>query len=116
MSRRLKAVAALVVLVIAGVLYMTVSGLSLDERRDIGATEAAIERSVPDGSRRDVSAAVDRLIEICRANPDALYDGRSMRDVLRDASGDLRRHWPHLADRLPWESERGLGPSDLGMP
>ena len=114
MSRRVKAVAALVVVVIAGVLYMSVSGLSLGERRDIGAAEAAIERNVPDGSGRDLRAAVDRLIEICRADPDALYDTRSMREVLRDASGELRLHWPHLADRLLWESERGLGPVDVG--
>ena len=116
MSLRVKAVAALVVLVIAGVLYLIVSGLSLDERRDIGAAEAAIERNIPDGSSRQVRAAVDRLIEICRTHPDALYDGRSMREVLRDASGDLRRHRPHLADRLLWESERGLGPVDVGTP
>jgi hypothetical protein len=61
-----------------------------------------------------VRAAVDRLIEICRANPDAQYDTRSMREVLRDASETLRRYWPHLADRLLWESERGLGPIDVG--
>jgi len=42
-----------------------------DERRDIGAGEAAIERNVPDGNRQEVRAAVDRLIEIGRANPDA---------------------------------------------
>ena len=116
MSRRVKAVTALVVFVIAGALYVNVSGLSLGERRDIGAAEAAIERNVPDSRRRDLRAAVDRLIEICRADPDALYDSRSMREVLRDASGELRRHRPHLANRLLWESERGLGPVDVGTP
>ncbi len=114
MSLRVKAGAALVVLVIAAVGYVVVSGLSLDERRDIGAAQAAIERNVPDGSRQEVREAVDRLIEIGRGNPDAQYDTRSMREVLSDASDVLRRYWPHLADRLLWESERGLGPVDVG--
>ena len=92
MSLRVKAGAALVVLVIAGVGFLIASGLSLDVRRDIGAAEATIERNLSDGSRQEVRAAVDRLIEICRAKPDAQYDGRSMREVLRDASDALRRY------------------------
>jgi hypothetical protein len=114
MSLRVKAGAALVLLVIAGVVLLVASGLSLGERRDIGAAQAAIETNIPDGDRQEVRAAVDRLIEICRANPDAQYDTRSMREVLRDASETLGRYWPHLADRLLWESERGLGPIDVG--
>jgi hypothetical protein len=116
MSRRVKARAAVGFLVIAGVVFLIASGLSLDERRDIGAAEATIERNVPDGSRQEVRAAVDRLIEIGRSKPDAQFDTRSMREVLRDASDALRRYWPHLADRLLWESERGLGPVDVGTP
>jgi hypothetical protein len=116
MSRRAKAGVALVVLVIAGVVLLIVSGLSIGERRDIGAAEATIERNIPDGSRQEVRAAVDRLIEICRANSDAQYDTRSMREVLRDASDALRPHWPDLANRLLWEADRGLGPVDVGSP
>jgi hypothetical protein len=116
MSRRVKVGAGLVVLVAAAVLYVLVSGLSLGERRDIGAAEATIERSVPDGNRRELRAAVDRLIAICRAQPDALYDTRSMREVLRDASETLRGHRPHLANRLLWEADRGLGAVDVGTP
>ena len=59
--------------------------------------------------------AVDRLIKTCPAKPDAQYDGRS-REVLCDASDALRRYRPQLADRLLWESERGLGPTDVGTP
>ena len=116
MSLRVTAGVALALGVIAAVVYLLVSGLSLDERRDIGAAEATIERSIPDGGRRDVRAAVERLIEICRAKPDAQYDGRTMREVLRDASGALRRHSPPLANRLLWEADRGLGPVDVGTP
>ena len=116
MSVRVKAGAALVLLVIAGVVLLIASGLSLGERREIGAAEAAIERNIPDGNRQEVRAAVDRLIEICRANPDSRYDTRSLREVLREASDDLRPHWPHLADRLVWEADRGLGAVDAGTP
>ena len=52
MSLRVKAGAALVVLVIGGVVFLIASGLSLDERRDIGAAEATIERNISDGSRQ----------------------------------------------------------------
>ena len=86
MSLRVKAGVALVLGVIAAVVYILVSGLSLDERSDIG------------------------------AKPDAHYDGRTMREVLRDASGALRRHSPPLANRLLWEADRGLGPVDVGTP
>jgi hypothetical protein len=116
MSRRVKAGVALVLVAIAGVVLFIATGLSLDERRDIGAAEDAIERNVPDGNEQEVRSAVDRLIEIQRANPDAQYDTRSLRDVLSDASETLRRYWPDLADRLLWESERGLGPVDVGTP
>jgi hypothetical protein len=116
MSLRIKAGAAVGILAIAAVVFLLASGLSLDERRDIGAAEATIESNVPDGSRPKVRAAVDRLIEIGRAKPDAQFDTRSMREVLSDASDALRRYWPDLADRLLWESERGLGPVDAGTP
>ena len=117
MSRWVKAGAAVVgILVIAGAAFLIVSGLSLGERRDIGAAEATIESNAADGGDQAVRAAVDRLIEIGRAKPEAQYDTRSMREVLRDASDALRRTRPNLADRLFWESERGLGPVDAGTP
>jgi hypothetical protein len=116
MSPRVKAGAALGLLVFIGVVLLIASGLSLGERRAIGAAEAAIERNVPDGDRQEVRAAVDRLIQICRANSDAQYDTRSMREVLREASATLRPYWPHLANRLLWEADRGLGPVDAGTP
>ena len=47
MSLRVTAGVALALGVIAAVVYLLVSGLSLDERRDIGAAEATIERSIP---------------------------------------------------------------------
>lgn len=123
MSWRVTAVALLVVAVIAGVIVLTGSGLSSDERRDLATAEAAIANSGLDGRTEEVRAAVNRLIDIFRAKPDADYDGRPMHEVLADASGDLRPYRPHLADRLQletnrflWERDRGKGPVDVGGP
>jgi hypothetical protein len=123
MSRRVTAVALLVVGVIAGAIVSIRSGLSSDERRGVAAAEAAIATSGLDRRPEEVRAAVNRLIEIFRARPDAEYDGRSMHEVLVDASSDLRPYRPRLADRLQlesnrllWERDRGKGPVDAGLP
>ena len=123
MLRRATALAVLVVAVIAGAIVVTGSGLSIDERRDVATAEAAIATTGVDGRSERARAAVNRLIEIFRAKPDAEYDGRSMGEVLADASRDLRPYWPQLADRLQRESsrllserDRGKGPVDVGLP
>ena len=36
------------------------------------------------------SNAVDALIALCRENPDATYDGRTMRQVVEDGANTLR--------------------------
>ena len=123
MSRRVTAVALLVVAVIAGGLVFTESALTNDERRDVAAAEAAIAASGLHRRTGEARAAVDRLIEIFRAKPDADYDGRSMHEVLAEASRDLRPYRPRLADRLQLETrrllaerDRGKGPVDVGQP
>lgn len=110
MSRRATAIAVLVVAVTAGATVFTGSGLSADEKRDVAAAEAAIASNGRDGRTEEVRAAVDRLIEIFRAKPDAEYDGRSMHEVLVDATRDLRPTWPHLADRI----QLGTQPTPVG--
>jgi hypothetical protein len=123
MSRRATVLAALVVAVIVGVIVFRGSGLSSEERWDVAAAEAAIATSGADSRTEEARAAVNRLIEIFRAKPDAEYDDRSMHEVLVDADRDLRPYWPQLADRLEWERnrllwerERGKGPVDVGQP
>lgn len=123
MLRGATALAVLVVAVIAGAIVLTGSGLSVDERRDVATAEAAIAPTGVDGRSARARAAVDRLIEIFRAEPDAEYDGRTMGEVLADAARDLRPYRPWLADRLQRESnrllserDRGKGPVDVGLP
>jgi hypothetical protein len=46
------------------------------------------------------SNGVDLLIEMARANPDARYDGETMRQVLSDQASDLDPCLPDLSRRL----------------
>jgi hypothetical protein len=114
MSRRVTAVALLVAGVITGAIVSTGSDLSSDERRDVAAAEAAVASSALHRRTEEERAAVNRLIEIFQAKPDAEYDGRSMYEVLVDASRDLRPYRPHLAERLQLESNRLLWERDRG--
>jgi len=123
MWRRAAAIVLLVGAVVVGILALTGSGLSRDERRDVAAAEASIATAGLDRRADEERAAVDRLVEIFRAKPDAEYDGRSMHEVLVDASNALRPYRPRLADRLQsetngllWERDRGNGPVDVGQP
>lgn len=123
MWRRATAIAFLVGAVIAGTIVLTGSGLSSDERRDVAAAEASIATTGRDRRADQARTAVNRLIEIFRAKPAAEYDGRSMHEVLVDASNGLQPYWPRLADRLQletnrllWERDRGKGPVDVGRP
>ena len=110
-------IAALVVAATVTGLVVTSGGLSSQQKRDVAAAEAAIASNGREGSVDEVRAAVGRLIDVFRADPDAEYDGRSMPEVLDEASSDLRPHFPDLAarleleqDRLLWERDRGKAP------
>src|SRR5688500_2051577 len=83
MWRRATTIAFLVGAVIAGTIVLTGSGLSSDERRDVAAAEASIATTGQDRRADQARTAVNRLIEIFRAKPDAEYDGRSMHEVAR---------------------------------
>jgi hypothetical protein len=123
MSRRATVLAVVVMAVIAGAIVLTGSGLSGDEKQDVAAAEAAIATTGVDGRTEEARTAVNRLIEIFRAKPEAEYDDRRMHEVVFDASEDLRPFWPQLADRLKlegnrflWERDRGKGAVDVGTP
>src|SRR5262245_3786077 len=51
-------------------------------------------------SYQELVDGVDRLIEIYRAKPDAVYDGKTMRQVLQDAASDLDQDEPDLAAKI----------------
>lgn len=86
--------------------------LTSEENVKVSGAFVAFYATVLDGSQYgDTLQGVDDLIRICRAKPDAMYDGTegevTMRQAVEDAAGILDRYRGELADRLARAAEAG---------
>lgn len=105
-SRRHTATHAIVVVValaLAAGLVVWSSGRDLSGHDELRVAEAntAIAFGPLDGvGIVELMRAVDTLIEVCRAKPDARVDGLTMRQVVADAASALDESHPELARRL----------------
>lgn len=85
------------------------SGLTPDENLDVAQAQVAISLTILHGG--ESRQAVDDLIRICRAKPDAKYDGINgevtMRQLLEDEAARLARYRGALSDRLARAAETG---------
>lgn len=88
------------------------TGLTPDENLDVAEAQVAISFTILNGGEtRQTLQGVDDLIRICRAKPDAKYDGINgevtMRQLLEDESARLARYRGALSDRLGQVAESG---------
>jgi ABC-type glycerol-3-phosphate transport system substrate-binding protein len=95
----LRALAALVALaVIAG---CGGASFTSDEELSIAEARVAISHLVLDGSDYGKTLrAVDDMIALYRAKPDAEYDGLTMRQHLQDMASDLGPYRPEMAAEI----------------
>ena len=75
--------------------------LSAQQAANVANYESAFATNVVDGSRYDaVLNGIDYLITLCRKNPAAKYDGRTMRQVVEDGANTLEQNHPEDAAKL----------------
>lgn len=98
-AKTLLATATVIAAVLAGCGGST--ALSADEHLTVSEAKMRVAHLVLDG--RDYGPtldAVDDVIALYRAKPDAEYDGRTMGAVLDDLSADLAPYRPEMATQL----------------
>ena len=80
--------------------------LTGDEELAVSSARVAFSGLVLDGSGYGKSLnALDEMIALYRAKPDAKYDGLTMRQVLQDMASDLAPYRPVMAEEI----DRALG-------
>ena len=77
------------------------ASLTSDEELSIAEARVAVSRLVLDGSDYGKSLrAVDGMIALYRAKPDAEYDGLTMRQHLQDMASTLGPYRPEMAAEI----------------
>lgn len=82
--------------------------LTAEQKANVARFESAFATNALDGSRfTEVLRGVDYLISLCRKNPDAKYDERTMRQVVEDAASTLESSHPDDAVPLDRAARSG---------
>jgi len=94
----------LVAISLATVIYGAGCGtqaLSAEQASEVAGIELSFSTTVLNGSSYgETLDGVDYLIHLCREDPGATYDDRTVKQVVEDGANTLREYQPELAAKL----------------